>query len=129
MTVGSGIFPNPRKGHHNLVMVRPTPRVLSSGTSLGGAVNSSATIPAGLGAGWHTLTFSSTAANGSSVKQVMYFEVSESGRLLAKTSAMPAELAVTGVNQTGYWQIAALLAVFGMAVLAFARRRSRRSRR
>lgn len=105
------------------VIVRSTPRVLSSGTALGGAVSNSATIPAGLEAGWHTLTFSSTAANGSSVKQVMYFEVSESGRLLEKTNVMPAELAVTGGSNLAGVGIASALVMLAGLLLSLLRRR------
>ena len=105
------------------VVVRSTPKVLSSGTAIGGSVNNSATIPSGLGAGWHSLTFTSMAANGSIVKQVIYFEVSENGRLLAKTSVMPAELALTGGPDVTSVGIAAAMALLSGLVFALFRRR------
>lgn len=105
------------------VVVRSTPKVLSSGTAIGGSVNNSATIPSGLGAGWHSLTFTSMAANGSIVNQVIYFEVSENGRLLAKTSVMPAELALTGGPDVTSVGIAAAMALLSGLVFALFRRR------
>jgi LPXTG-motif cell wall-anchored protein len=90
-------------------------------------VNSSVTIPAGLEPGWHTLTFTSTAADGSSVVSKVYFEISATGTLLSNTTTIPAALANTGFDsQKGVYValgllIAGLLALAGMQV---ARRRN-----
>lgn len=103
------------------VVVRSTPKTLASGTAVEGSVNGSATIPAGLGAGWHTLTFSSTAANGSEAKRVMYFEVSASGILLEKTTVMPAELAITGAPEVTHLGIVSTVVMLTGLLLIFLR--------
>lgn len=80
------------------VVVRSTPQTIGTGNAVSGAVNTSVTLPAGLEAGWHSLTFSSTAADGSAMTSVAYFKVSASGTLLATSTTIPAELANTGVD-------------------------------
>ena len=105
------------------VTVQSTPQVIGSGNAVGGAVNSSVTIPAGLEAGWHTLTFTSTAADGSAVVSKVYFQVSASGTLLATTSTIPAALANTGFDAAPYLASGVLLALAGAVLLLIARRR------
>lgn len=100
------------------VVVRSTPQTLSRGNAVGGSVDRTATIPAGLGAGWHTLTFSSTAADGSAVTESMFFKLSASGILLSKTNVMPAELALTGVEITSIIISGNAIVLLGVAILA-----------
>lgn len=104
------------------VVVRSTPQTLASGIVTAGSVASSAKIPSGLGAGWHTLTFSSTAADGSAVSEVMYFKVSDSGMLLSTSTVMPAELAFTGSPQVAGMGITALLLLVSGVGLLWIRR-------
>jgi uncharacterized repeat protein (TIGR02543 family) len=105
------------------VVVQSTPQTIGSGNATGGVVNTSVTLPAGLEAGWHTLTFSSTAADGSVVTSVQYFQVSASGTLLATTSTIPAALANTGFDGVPYLASGVLLALAGAVLLLIARRR------
>ena len=108
------------------VVLRSTPVTLASGNASNGSVSSSVTIPSGLEAGWHSLTFTSTASDGSTVTSVTYFKVSSSGTLLASTSTMPAELANTGINtDTGISLLAAglSLALVGAELFLIARRK------
>lgn len=108
------------------VVVQSTPQTIGSGNASAGAVNTSVTLPAGLEAGWHTLTFSSTAADGSAVTSVTYFKVSASGTLLATSSTIPAELANTGINSaTGISLLAGglSLALVGAEMFMIARRK------
>lgn len=109
------------------VTVQSTPQVIGSGNAVAGVVNSSVTIPAGLEAGWHTLTFTSTAADGSSVVSKVYFEVSATGTLVSSTTTIPAALANTGTDsKSGVYLglgfvLAGLIALAGIQV---ARRRN-----
>lgn len=105
------------------VVVQSTPQTIGSGNAVAGAVSSSVTLPSGLEAGWHTLTFTSTAADGSAVESKVYFQVSASGTLLATTSTIPAELANTGFNSAPYLATGAVLAFAGAVLMLFARRR------
>jgi hypothetical protein len=105
------------------VVVQSTPQTIGSGNATAGAVNTSVTLPAGLEAGWHTLTFTSTAANGSAVSSVTYFKVSASGTLLATSSTIPTELANTGFDALPYLATGAMLTLAGATILLFARRR------
>ncbi|MDH6423110.1 InlB B-repeat-containing protein [Aurantimicrobium minutum] len=108
------------------VVVQSTPQTIGSGNATAGVVNTSVTLPAGLEAGWHTLTFTSTGANGSAVTSVSYFKVSASGTLLATSSTLPAELANTGINTaTGISLLAGglSLALVGAELFMIARRK------
>lgn len=105
------------------VVVQSTPQTIGSGNAVSGAVNTSVTLPAGLEAGWHTLTFSSTASDGSAVTSVAYFKVSASGTLLATASTLPAELAQTGFDGMPYLFGGLALATAGAALLLIARRK------
>ena len=107
------------------VILRSTPQTLSQGVATNGYVSSSATIPGGLSAGWHSLTFTSTAANGTVVKEVMYFKVSDSGMLLSKTTDTPAELAYTGTSHVEGMSLTALMLLSLGLVLLRIRRRAR----
>lgn len=105
------------------VVVRSTPQTIGTGNAVSGAVNSSVTLPAGLEAGWHSLTFTSTAADGSAMTSVAYFKVSASGTLLATSSTIPAELANTGFDALPFLATGGMLALAGATLMLFARRR------
>ena len=105
------------------VTVQSTPQTIGTGNAVNGAVNTSVTLPSGLEAGWHTLTFSSTAADGSAVTSVTYFKVSASGTLLATSSTIPAELAQTGFDAAPYLFGGLALALTGGALMLIARRK------
>ncbi|MFA9277091.1 MAG: InlB B-repeat-containing protein [Rhodoluna sp.] len=94
------------------VTVQSTPQTIGTGNAVSGAVSTNVTLPSGLEAGWHTLTFTSTASDGSAVESKYYFKVSASGTLLATSTTIPAELANTGVDSTS----AALLLAGGLSL-------------
>jgi hypothetical protein len=106
------------------VVIRSTPQTLVSGlVPAGGSISSLVTIPTDLEAGWHSLTFTSTAADGSAYTSTIYFEVSASGNLLQSTTNA---LAYTGQNGLGDTAaIAGLLVALG-ALAAFGAVRRRR---
>lgn len=106
------------------VTVQSTPQTIGSGNAVSGAVNTSVTLPSNLGAGWHTLTFSSTASDGSAVVSKTYFKVSSSGTLLATSSTIPAELANTGFDGAPYFIGGLALAVVGGSLMLIARRKA-----
>ena len=101
------------------VVLRSTPLTLSSGLAVAGAVNTSVTMPPGLEAGWHSLTFRSTAADGSAFSHVLYFQVSEASTLLATSSNAPesAGLARTGSQSAEIFGNAALALIAGTGLL------------
>lgn len=105
------------------VVVQSTPQTIGSGNAVSGAVNTSVTLPSNLGAGWHTLTFSSTASDGSPMTSVLYFEVSSTGTLLATSSTKPAALANTGFDGTPYLAGGLAIAVVGGSLMLIARRK------
>ena len=108
------------------VTVQSTPQTIGSGNAVSGAVSTNVTLPSGLEAGWHTLTFTSTASNGSTVESKYYFKVSASGTLLSTSSTIPAELANTGINSaTGISLLAGglSLSLVGAEMFMIARRK------
>jgi hypothetical protein len=116
----SGLLPNAPF----TVEVHSTPVVIASGTvASDGTVNYTAAIPSGLEAGWHTLIFTSTAADGSSFSTSYYFQVGSDGTLLATTDTVPVELSYTGLNAAPYLASGVLLALAGAVLLLIARRR------
>lgn len=109
------------------VVLRSEPQTLATGTATSGAVNTTVTMPSGLEAGWHSLTFTSTALGGAAVSSVLYFKISASGTLLeTSSSAPPAELAVTGSNSSGIAVLVIVLVLSGAGFLAGALSRNRR---
>jgi LPXTG-motif cell wall-anchored protein len=109
------------------VVVRSTPQTIGTGNAISGAVNTSVNLPSELEAGWHSLTFTSTAADGSAVESKSYFKVSASGTLLATSTTIPAELANTGTNSDNeiMFLLGGLsLAFIGVGVMLVARRKS-----
>lgn len=83
------------------VVLRSTPQTLASGVAVSGAVNTSVTMPTGIEPGWHSLTFSSVAADGTSFSQVLYFLVSDASTLVATSTTPPSKLASTGSATPG----------------------------
>jgi hypothetical protein len=106
------------------VVVRSTPQTIGTGNAVNGSVNTSVTLPTGLSAGWHSITFSSTAADGSAVTSVLYFEVSASGTLLATSSTIPAALANTGFDGAPFLASGLALAIVGGSLMLIARRKA-----
>lgn len=104
------------------VTVQSTPQTIGTGTASSGSVNTSVTIPTGLEAGWHTLTFTSTAADGSAVESKLYFQISASGTLLQSTSTIPAALANTGTDVATPLGVAGALLIAGAALVLIRRR-------
>ena len=108
------------------VTVQSTPQTIGSGNAISGAVSTNVTLPSGLEAGWHTLTFTSTAADGSAVESKYYFKISASGTLLSTSSTIPAELANTGINTASGISLLAgglSLALVGAEMFMIARRK------
>lgn len=113
------------------IVLQSTPQTVASGTFTGSVLSGDFQIPAGLEAGWHTLTFNGTAASGSAIKQVIWFKVSTTGTMLQQTSVKPAELATggntglasTGYNALGQLGLATVLALAGLVIVALRRTR------
>jgi hypothetical protein len=107
--------------------LRSTPQVLATGTvPNGGEIGGYVVIPAGLEAGWHSLTLSGTDINGDDFTDVVWFELDSDGIILAISEFEPVvALASTGANDNGLattlaGSVAALLVGF---LLVTARRR------
>ncbi|MEY4532789.1 MAG: hypothetical protein RI926_558 [Actinomycetota bacterium] len=109
------------------VEVHSTPVVIASGTvASDGSVNYTASIPANLEAGWHTMIFSSTAADGTSFTSNFYFKVAGDGTLLSTSETVPAELAYTGSdseNMSLFLLGGLSLALIGAEMIMIARRK------
>jgi len=108
------------------VVMRSEPQILSSGMTTGGSASGTTSIPTKLEAGWHTLTFSSSAPDGSRFTESMYIKISANGTLLESTNVMPAELARTGFG-LGWMPTAGTLALL-LGLALFTGVRFRRSR-
>lgn len=121
--VASGLQPNARY----TVEVHSTPIVIASGNvASDGSVNYTASIPAGLEAGWHSMIFTSTALDGTTFTSTYYFKVAGDGTLLSTSETIPAELAYTGTNTQQIWLFLAggfSLALIGAELLWIARRK------
>ena len=118
----SGLQPNAAY----TVEVHSTTVIIASGNvASDGTVNYTAAIPSGLEAGWHTIIFTSTAADGSSFTSTYFFKVGGDGTLLSTSETTPAELAYTGNSDvTKLWGEASL-ALIGFGILLFIRQRKR----
>ena len=114
----SGLLPNSNYD----ITVRSTPQVIAQGTvPAGGTVTGSATIPAGLSPGWHTITFTTTAADSTETKDVVWFKIAGDGTLLATSDVQPAELALTPAPQPDNWYFAFLILLVGIGAFLVAR--------
>jgi hypothetical protein len=103
------------------VVMRSTPITLANGSAPNGIISSSALIPSTVGAGWHTITFSSTSADGSVFTHAIYVKVSASGVLLQQTETIPAELAYTGFELTWQLSLSFLLLALGAVLMSMCR--------
>ncbi|BDI22058.1 hypothetical protein [Herbiconiux sp. L3-i23] len=104
------------------LVLRSTPITLAAGAvPVDGAVSQEITIPAGLEAGWHSLTFASTFADGSVANSVLWFEIDASGALLQTSTTAPA-LAATGAAALPLGALALGLLVAGGVVVLLRRR-------
>lgn len=113
------------------LILRSTPRTLASGTAVAGSLNGSVLLPSGLEAGWHTLTFTSSDAQGAAVTEVFYFKISSSGELLSTSETMPADFVATSLVKTGIVAIPylggfSLMMLVGAGLVLYSRRRQRR---
>lgn len=104
------------------VVVRSTPQVIDQGVvPNNGTISGNAVIPAGLEPGWHTITFTTTAADGTETKDVIWFKIAADGTLLSKADSQPAELAITGAVTTSGIPLAIIVLLMGFAAFFVAR--------
>lgn len=104
------------------ITVRSTPQVIAQGSvPAGGSISGSATIPSNLEPGWHTITFTTTAADGTETKDVVWFKISANGTLLSKSDTVPAELAFTPAPPVQYWFWALLVLALGLGAYVYGR--------
>jgi hypothetical protein len=107
--------------------LRSTPIVIGTGAvNDAGRIAAVVTIPAGLEAGAHSITVTSTKADGTPFTTVVYFTVSASGTLLAISATSPAQLAATGTDLTFASLLAGGLLAAGLALGSTAVYRRRR---
>ncbi|MEO5533870.1 MAG: hypothetical protein ABIR17_01905 [Pseudolysinimonas sp.] len=114
------------------IVVHSTPQLIGSGSAgAGGTIATAATIPAGLEAGWHSVTFTGTWFDATAATAVLWFQLDSAGRLIATSRIQPVAsgLAATGsVQQPSDGLLGLLLLVAGLAMVA-SQRRTRRLRR
>lgn len=112
------------------LVVRSTPRVLSSGTSgAAGTILGNAVIPTGLEAGWHSLTLSGRNYLGYQVSSTTWFEINASGELMGASSIDPKTLEQNRLAQTGQATREIALLAFALMAVGFVltRRRTRQT--
>jgi hypothetical protein len=69
--------------------LRSTPQVLATGiTPASGIISGTVVIPAGLEAGWHSLTLTGTDLNGNPISDVVWFEVDAAGIIIAEAERL-----------------------------------------
>ncbi len=101
--------------------VRSTPISIGAGNvSSSGSLTQTVNLPSNLEAGWHSITFTSTDANGNPFTTTSYFQVSASGTLVATSST----LAVTGADMLIPFGSAAAMLLIGAALMVIRRRRA-----
>lgn len=83
------------------LVLRSTPQTLASGSATLGSLSGTVMMPAGLESGWHTLTFTSTGADGADISKVVYFKISSTGMLLSSSETMPADFIASQLGNTG----------------------------
>lgn len=102
------------------VEVRSTPTVIASGkVSSSGTVSQTTNLPTNLEPGWHTIVFTSTAADGTPFVSKVYFEIAADGTLLASSQ----ELAYTGASDNNWLGAIGVMALLAGALLFVVRRR------
>jgi len=106
------------------VIVRSTPTTIASGVvNPNGTFALTGVIPSGLEAGPHTVTLSTTAANGTPVTSVVYFTLNSAGIVTYLSYTEAQSLASTGFDPAPLGSAALLLLLAG-AALVLRRRRS-----
>lgn len=95
------------------LVVRSTPQTIATGLAVNGVANISAPLPSNLEAGWHSLTFIGTSADGTPTTSILYFKISSSGMLLQTSTTLPEELVHTGINVFDYIVLALALLIPG----------------
>lgn len=111
------------------LVVRSSPQTIAAGTFTNSLVAGTAQLPAGLTAGWHSITLTGISPNGSILSHSVWFEVSSSGTMIQTSGSdpvasisNPTSLAQTGVN-TGLLWLGVYLVLAGSAFVAFKRPR------
>jgi hypothetical protein len=112
------------------VTLRSTPQIIASGiVDSSGIVRGTAVIPAGLEAGWHSITLVGVDTAGRSVSRELFFELSASGVISAMQRTAPAlpaaVLAETGSDIGGLSTGALALLMLGLLGVGFARRQGK----
>lgn len=110
------------------LILRSTPQTLASGTYSSSLLSGSAQFPAGLPAGWHSITLSGFSSTGAVVSHAVWFEVSAAGTLVqssatepATSVATPSTLAKTGFNVLSMISISGILVMLGTTLLVVRR--------
>lgn len=103
------------------VVLRSTPQILAQGRTVSSSFNTSVTIPDNLEPGWHSITFSATRSDGSALEEKVYFKINEDGTLLASSTDVPAELALTGVITAGAVPLSLIVLMLGFVAFFVAR--------
>jgi LPXTG-motif cell wall-anchored protein len=114
------------------LIVRSDPQTIASGTFSGTLLNGSAQLPAGLEAGWHSITLTGIGPSGNTISQAVWFEVSSSGTLLQTSGSEPASTSSNGSSASGLANtgnnshpgaLALLILAVGLALVMYKRRR------
>ena len=103
------------------IVLRSTPQILEQGRTVSSSFNTSVTIPNNLEAGWHSITFSATRTDGSAMSEVVYFKITADGTLLASSTDVPAELALTGMITGGAIPLSIIALLMGFIAFFVAR--------
>ena len=103
------------------IVLRSTPQILEQGRTVSSSFNTSVTIPNNLEAGWHSITFSATRTDGSAMSEVVYFKITADGTLLASSTDVPAELALTGMVTGGAIPLSIIALLMGFIAFFVAR--------
>jgi hypothetical protein len=103
------------------VVLRSTPQILAQGRTVSSSFNTSVTIPNNLEPGWHSITFSATRSDGAALEEKVYFKINADGTLLASTTDIPAELALTGMVTGGAIPLSVIVLLLGFAAFFVAR--------
>lgn len=110
-----------------MLVLRSTPQTLASGSFSSAVLSGTAQLPAGLSAGWHSITLSGVSPTGSTISQAVWFEISETGTLVRTAGVAPetsnqsranaAGLAATGTRVGLPLTVSLILALVGAAAL------------